>query len=411
MIWKILKYIQVGLLSIRENLARTALTMLGIVIGVGSVILMTSLGLGAESYILGSVSSFGPDLIYISPGSPDDGFSGSITSFDRLKYRDYLALRNVDFLKDVTPFLAYDAIITTADKNEKVQVVGANKNYTTAVNYFPLKGRFIDDNDVNTAARVVVLGNKLADRLFGLSNPLGQNLKIKNTTFTVIAVMEEQGGNAFENYDDMAMIPVTAMQNYLFNVDYLMTIIARAVGPVDEAIDKTQVYIRQLHRIDNPNGELSKDDFSVVSQEQALDIFKSVSSVLTYFIVAIASISLLVGGVGIMNIMYVAVNQRTREIGLRKAVGATKADILLQFLIEAVLITFIGGLVGIIMGLLLSFLISLIVQQFLPSWNFGINWLAVILSTLVSVLIGLTFGIYPARKAAGKDPIESLRYE
>ncbi len=412
MINKIFKYGRVGWLSIKENLARTALTMLGIIIGVGSVILMTSLGLGAESYILGSVATFGPDLLYINPGSPDEGLAGSITSVDRLKYRDYLALRNVDFLKDVTPFLAYDGIITYQDKNEKIQIIGGNKNYTTAVNYFPLIGRFIDDNDVSMAAKNVVLGKKLAERLFGeSSNPVGQPVKIKNISFNVIGVMEEQGGNAFENYDDMAFIPITTMQSYLFNVDFVMTIIARATVPMEEAITLTKETVRKLHRIDNPDDIPAKDDFNVVSQEQALDIFKTVSNVLTYFIVAIASISLLVGGVGIMNIMYVAVNQRTREIGLRKAVGATGFDILLQFLIEAVLITVIGGLIGIVAGLGLAFLISLIVKNFLANWAFGVNWGAVLASSLISVLIGVVFGLYPAKKAAAKDPIESLRYE
>jgi putative ABC transport system permease protein len=411
MINKIIKFTKVGFASARENLGRTLLTMLGIIIGVGSVILMTSLGLGAESYILGSVSSFGPDLIYIQPGSPDDGFTGAIVAPDRLKYRDFLAMKNVDFLKDVTPFQAYDAIITYQNKNEKTQVLGANKNYTTAVNYFPMSGRFIDDNDVNTAARITVLGKKIAGRLFEGQNPIGEQIKIKNINFTVVGIMEEQGGNAFENYDDMIFIPITAMQSYLFNVDYIMTIAARAVGPVDEAIAKSQDFVRKLHRIDNPEGLPAKDDFNVMSQGQALDIFKTVSNVLTYFIVAIAAISLIVGGVGIMNTMYVSVNQRTREIGLRKAVGATSFDVLLQFLIEAILLTVIGGIIGIILGIFLAFLIYLGVSQLLPSWSFGVNWNAVIVSTAVSVIIGLVFGIYPAKKAASKDPIESLRYE
>lgn len=399
-------------LAINENRGRSVLTMLGIIIGVGAVVLMTSLGKGAESLILGSVSSFGSDLIYINPGSPDEGLvAGSITSVDRLKYRDYLNLKKSDYLENVTPFLVYDAILVSGDENQKAQVIGTTNGYSKALNFYPQKGRFIEDFDTASSARIVVLGYKLADRLYGDKDPIGEDLKIKGLNFRIVGLMEEQGGNAFESYDDMAFIPVTTMQTYLFGVDYVQTIMAQAKGNIDQAVIQTREAVRRLHNIDNPNDELSKDDFNIITQEQAVGIFTSVSSVLTLFITLIASISLVVGGIGIMNIMYVSVNQRTREIGLRKAVGATSRDILLQFLLEAVVLTMIGGVLGVLGGVGFSFLLSKIIVRFQSTWQFQVNYEALAIALVVSILIGIVFGLYPARRAAGKNPIEALRYE
>jgi putative ABC transport system permease protein len=408
----LLKYIRLSWVAIKENRGRSFLTMLGIIIGVGAVVLMTSLGRGAESLILGSVSSLGSNLIYIIPGSPDEGLSAAITAIDRIKYRDYLYLKKVDFLENVTPFLVQDSVLVYGEQNEKAQVHGTNNGYTKLMNFYPEQGRFIEDFDISGASRVIVLGYKLSDRLFGDQNPLDKEIKIKGLTFRVIGIMEPQGGNAFESWDDMAFMPVTAMQTYLFGVDYVQNIMAGATGgKVDDAIVQTREVLRRLHNIDNPEEDPAKDDFTIMSQAQALGIFTSVSSVLTLFIVMIASISLLVGGIGIMNIMYVSVNQRTREIGLRKAVGATRLDVLLQFLVEASSLTLIGGLLGVAAGLGMSFLFSLVIVRFQPSWQFLINEQALVISLLVSILIGVVFGIYPARKASLLDPIEALRYE
>lgn len=408
---RIIKYFRIAWTAVAENKARSLLTMLGIIIGVGAVVLITSLGRGAESLILGSVSSFGTNLLYIQPGSPQEGLTGSIITPDRIKYRDYLNLKKVDFLENVTPFLVYDAILVVADQNEKAQVVGTTKGYSKAMNFYPQEGRFIEDFDVSSSARVTVLGYKLADKLFGDQDPVGQDVKIKGLSYRIVGVMESQGGNSFESFDDMMFIPVTTMQTYLFGVDYVQTIMANAVGNIDDAVIQTRETMRRLHNIDNPEGDLAKDDFTIMSQEQALGIFTSVSSVLTLFIALIASISLLVGGIGIMNIMFVSVNQRTREIGLRKAVGATGADILLQFLIEAVLLTMVGGVMGVLSGLGISYLLSLIIVRFQPTWQFLVNQPALLIALGMAVLVGIVFGIYPARRAANLDPIEALRYE
>lgn len=409
---RIFKYFKVAWIAINENRGRALLTMLGIIIGVAAVVLMTSLGRGAESLILGSVSSFGSNLLYINSGSPAEGLTGAIISVDRVKYRDYLNLRKVDFLENVTPFLTYDAIAVAGEENEKTQVVGTTRGYSQALNFYTQKGRFIEDFDVSSSARIAVLGYKLSDKLFGDQDPIGQDIKIKGLNFRIVGIMEEQGGNAFENYDDMMFIPVTTLQTYLFGVDYLHTIMAQSKGgDITEAIVQTRDVMRRLHNIDNPENDPAKDDFQIMSQDQAVGIFTSVSSVLTLFIVMIASISLLVGGIGIMNIMFVSVNQRTREIGLRKAVGATRADILLQFLIEAVMLTFIGGLLGVLAGVGISFLLSQIIVRFQSTWQFLINEQALLIALLVSVLVGIVFGLYPARKASRLNPIEALRYE
>lgn len=408
---RLLKYWKIAWIAIKENRGRSFLTMLGIIIGVGAVVLMTSLGKGAESLILGSVSDLGSDLVYVIPGSPEQGITGSIISIDRIKYRDYLQLKKVDFLKNVTPFLSSDLILVAGESNEKATVNGTSREYTSSMNFYPERGRFIEEFDMTNASKVIVVGYVLGERLFGDQDPVGQNVKISGHTFKVIGVMEKQGGNPFENWDDMAFIPVTTMSTYLFGVDYVHNIMANAQGKMDDVMAQTRDVIRRLHNIDNPENDLAKDDFMVMSQEQALGIFSSVSDVLTLFIVLIASISLVVGGVGIMNIMYVSVNQRTQEIGLRKAVGANRADILLQFLVEAAMLTFIGGIIGVLVGVGTSYLLSLIIIRFQSGWKFLVNEQALVISLLVSVVIGIVFGLYPARKASRLDPIEALRYE
>jgi putative ABC transport system permease protein len=408
---KILKYIKLSFVSIAENKGRSFLTMLGIIIGIGAVILMTSLGKGAEAYILGSVSSFGSNLIYVQPGSPDQGITGAIVSPDRIKYKDYLNLSKAKFLENVTPVQAYDAVLSYGDISEFSYVIGTTRGYALLLGFYAEKGRFLDEVDVNGASRVIVLGYKKAEELFGATDPIGENVKIKGQNWRVIGVMAPQGGNAFEDYDTMVFVPITAMQTYLFGVDFVQALMAGAVGEVQDVIEQTTEYMRTLHNINNPENDPSKDDFMVMSQDQVLGIFNDVSTILTLFIVAIASISIVVGGIGIMNIMFVSVNQRTREIGLRKAVGASNSDILLQFLIEAVVITFLGGLIGVIWGVGTSYLISLLVRIFENKWQFMINVEAVIISALVSVAVGLIFGIYPARKASLQNSIDALRYE
>ena len=409
---KILKIIWLSLLNIWESRSRTFLTMLGIIIGVAAIVMITALGKGAENYILGTLATFGSDLVYIRPGSPDQGLLvGMHYTPDRIKYRDYEGLKHIDFIENVTPILVSDAIVSAGNINEKRQVVGTTKGYSTSFDTYPQIGRFIEDNDVDASIKVVVLGVGVASSLFGDNEAIGQKIKIQNQNYTVIGVLEKQGGNPFGNSDDNIFIPVSTMQNFLLNVDYVNGIVVSAIGNVNETIIKLRDVMRHLHNINNPEDNLSKDDFNILSQDQAIGIINQVSNVLTLFIAAIASISLVVGGIGIMNIMFVAVHHRTREIGLRKAVGATNYDIFLQFLVEAIIITFLGGTIGIIGGISLDFLMTVIIQFFIKDWTYLLNIPAMAIALAFSILVGIIFGIWPAMKAGRKDPIEALRYE
>jgi putative ABC transport system permease protein len=408
---RILKFIKVSFSSLLENKSRSFLTMLGIIIGIGSVILMVSVGKGAESLILSSIQSFGNKSIFVHPGGGNQAASSHMTSVDKVKYKDYLAMRNLDYIEDVTPMLVYSTVVSYQSESQKVAVVGTNENYVKSINSDVLRGRFLSLEDQVNSARVAVIGYKNADKLFGDQDPIGKNVKIGGKNFQVIGLMEVQGTRFFQDFDERVLVPISTMRNELYGVDYVMAIMANAKGNIQDAIDDLTVFIRKRHAINNPENDPQKDDFMVVSQMDAADIFKQVSGVLTMFLVAIAAISLLVGGIGIMNIMLVAVSERTREIGLRKAVGATNSDIMLQFLIESAVITFIAGALGVLGGILSSWLISIVLVRFQPDWRFIVTTDSVLVAFGVSVMIGLLFGIYPARSASKLDPIECLRSE
>jgi putative ABC transport system permease protein len=408
---RILKFIKVSFSSLLENKSRSFLTMLGIIIGIGSVILMVSVGKGAESLILSSIQSFGNKSIFVHPGGGNQAASSHMTSVDKVKYKDYLAMRNLDYIEDVTPMLVYSTVVSYQSESQKVAVVGTNENYVKSINSDVLRGRFLSLEDQVNSARVAVIGYKNADKLFGDQDPIGKNVKIGGKNFQVIGLMEVQGTRFFQDFDERVLVPISTMRNELYGVDYVMAIMANAKGNIQDAIDDLTVFIRKRHAINNPENDPQKDDFMVVSQMDAADIFKQVSGVLTMFLVAIAAISLLVGGIGIMNIMLVAVSERTREIGLRKAVGANNSDIMLQFLIESAVITFIAGALGVLGGILSSWLISIVLVRFQPDWRFIVTTDSVLVAFGVSVMIGLLFGIYPARSASKLDPIECLRSE
>ncbi|MCC6643335.1 ABC transporter permease [Candidatus Peregrinibacteria bacterium] len=407
---RIFKFIGVALQSLFSNKSRTLLTMLGIIIGIGSVIMMVSVGKGAEALILASVRSFGDRSIFIQPGGGEAG-PPSVTAIDKVKYKDYLAIKNLGLIEDVAPLLIYQSAVSFGSSSFSSRIVGTNENYAKAINAEVGVGRFISEDDVNNANKVAVLGLTNASDLFGDRNPLGEKIKINGYNYEVIGVMGLQGTRFFQDFDKRIMIPVTAMKSTVFGVDYLMAITGNAVGNIDETINDLTYFIRKRHAIYNPTDDPNQDDFRVVSQVDAAKTFQQVADVLTVSLVAIAAISLLVGGIGIMNIMLVAVSERTREIGLRKAVGATNSDISLQFLIEAVVLTFAAGVLGVISGIGLSWLIAIVLQNFQRDWQFVVTLDSVLVAFVVSVLIGLVFGIYPARSAARLDPIECLRTE
>ena len=398
--------------SLRRNTSRSLLTVLGIVIGIAAVILMLSIGQGAQGYVLSQVSDLGSDLIFIEPGSGDTS-SGPPSPFTE----QTLTLNDVEELRRQGPFAYVSASmvtttsVTVAENSTFTSIAGADEH---ELEMFPADvtlGRFIEKDDVDSHARVAVLGYQIAKDLLGDQDPVGSRITVKNLSVRVIGVMEEQGTRFFTNLDSQIYLPVTTTQKELMGVDTISYISARTIGNIDDAKDEARAILRDTHNLDNPGQDLVKDDFMVSSQSDAVQIVGAVGFALTLLLASIAAISLLVGGIGIMNIMLVSVTERTREIGLRKAIGGTEGDIMSQFLLEAILLTIIGSFMGIVLGIASSLLAFLMISKFVDGWVFIIPPVAVVVSVLVATVVGIAFGYYPARRAARLDPIEALRYE
>ena len=403
-----------SLTGLTTNRSRSALTILGIVIGITAIMLVISLGGGAQALILGQVQGLGTNTIAIIPGREPTGPSDvSALYSDSLKIKDVLALQNkanVPDLKFVMPTVFGAGTASYDASTYQVSVFGATERLAEIFDLTPNRGDFFTTDDVLSRTDVVVIGSKVVEHLFGSDNPIGQKIKIKNRNFKVIGTLSPTGGGSLFNFDSMTLIPYTTAQDYLLGIKYFNRIITQTQNDsqVPSASLDIERTLRDSHNITDP----TKDDFTVQTQQDLANRLGTITSALTWFLVAVASIALFVGGVGIMNIMLVSVTERTREIGLRKALGATDKDILSQFLLEAVLLTAIGGLIGIILGALLSFIIAIGLSKGLGvNWQFIFPWNGAILGLGVSALIGLVFGGYPAKQAAKKSPIEALRYE
>ncbi|MBU0530889.1 MAG: ABC transporter permease [Candidatus Uhrbacteria bacterium] len=410
---KIRDQMKLSLQSLLRNKGRSVLTMLGIVIGIGAVMLMLSIGKGAEGLILSEVAELGSDLVYVEPGSGDieTHTTAQVFAEKTLTYDDVKEIRKHGGFTSVAGILQSGYFVEKGSEEKYAQVVGITPEY---IDIFPSDlsaGRYIEESDIDSNAKVVVLGSKIKDDLFGDQDPIGQKVKIKNVRFRVVGVHVTEGTRFFMNLDEQVYVPITSMQSSLMGVDYITYLAARTPLPLDYAKEEMRLILRDTHNIDNPEGDLTKDDFFVSTQEDAVAIIGTVSGVLTLLLSAIAAISLVVGGIGIMNIMLVSVTERTREIGLRKAVGATRGNIMRQFLTEAVLLTLFGGILGIVFGAAGSYLAAIIIRQFQSDWVFVFAYDAMIYATFVAVAVGLVFGIYPARRAAKLNPIEALRYE
>ena len=398
--------------SIRRNTSRSLLTVLGIVIGIAAVILMLSIGQGAQGYVLSQVADLGSDQIFVESGSGDTT-SGPPSPF----VAQTLTLDDVKELRRRGPFSFVSATVLSTgsvqaeEESIFVDLAGVDEHQLSVFPAEVIAGRFLDESDVSAYANVAVLGYDLAENIFGEQDPIGARVKIKGKGYRVIGVMEPQGSKFFSNLDNRVYLPVTTMQREILGDTHVNFIAMRATGDLDDAKEEARWILRDTHNIDNPNGELAKDDFAISSQQDAVDIIGSVGFALTLLLAAIAAISLVVGGIGIMNIMLVSVTERTREIGLRKAIGATEQDILNQFLAEAVILTIGGGLLGVFVGIASSVLIGLVLMHVVDGWALSIPPSAVFLAFAVSSVVGLVFGIYPAKRAAKLDPIEALRYE
>jgi len=403
-----------SLTGLRTNRSRSILTILGIVIGITAIMLVVSLGAGAQNLILGEVQGLGTNTITIIPGQVSTSPSNvSALYSDSLKPADVTALMNkanVPGLQSLMPVVLGSGTASYSSNTYQVTIFGATDLIASIFNLVPSEGVFFDQSDVDSMSSVVVIGADVANYLFLNQDPLNQYINIKGHNFRVGAVLPKSGGGSIFNFDSMVIMPYTTAMTYVTGQKYYNRIITQATSdaivPVTAA--NIKLTLEESHNITDP----TKDDFTVETQQSLANTLGTITSALTWFLVAVASIALFVGGVGIMNIMLVSVTERTREIGLRKALGAKDRDILSQFLLEAVLLTVIGGVVGIILGSVLAYLIALILSHFLAiNWQFVFPWSGAILGITVSAVIGLVFGGYPARQASKKSPIEALRYE
>ena len=408
-----LEYFNTSLVGLKTNKSRSALTILGIVIGIASIILIMSLGQGAQKLILAQVQGLGSKSVIVVPGKVTTSGPPSSVGADSLKQRDVDELNkkyNVPYANAVIPLIFGSDIASVDQQNVTVSIYGSSEKIPEIFDADPVEGIFFSEDDVKGSASVVVIGSKVNDKLFPSGGGLGRRIKIKDHSFKVIAILPSKSASSVINFDDGVIVPYTTSQNYLFGIKYFNRILidvdteANILQTVQDVTDT----VRRTHNITDP----AKDDFSIVNQKDLADKLGVITSALTYFLAAVAAISLLVGGIGIMNIMLVSVTERTREIGLRKAVGATTRNILTQFLFESVMLTMLGGIIGVFIGTLLSFLVSLILSKVIGlGWQFVFPLGGAILGIGVSTAIGLTFGIYPASQAAKKSPIEALRYE
>ncbi|MES2087999.1 MAG: ABC transporter permease [Patescibacteria group bacterium] len=400
--------------GLKTNKTRSFLTIFGIVIGITSIILVMSLGAGAQNFILSQVQGLGTKTVAVIPGREPKGPSDSAQLFsDSLKEKDLIELnkkQNVPNLSKVMPVVFGGETGLYESNTYRLTVFGGTELMSSIFDLEPEEGQFFTEDDVKARANVVVIGSKVKEELFGSSEAVGQKIRIKNLNLRVIGVLPKKGQVSFFNFDEIAMIPYTTAQEYIFGIKYFHRLIVEADSEknIDNVAEDVRITLRNSHGITDPE----KDDFFVQTQADLASRLGSITTALTLFLVAMASISLFVGGVGIMNIMLVSVTERTKEIGLRKSIGATNKDILTQFLIEATVLTVLGGFIGILIGTGLSFIIAQLLTKFAAiDWSFSFPWLGALLGLGVSATIGLVFGIYPAKKAAEKSPMEALRYE
>ncbi|EKD68164.1 MAG: hypothetical protein ACD_48C00046G0002 [uncultured bacterium] len=395
--------------TLKLNKMRTFLAILGIVIGIGSVIALLSLGQATQAMISSQIESLGSNLLTVNPGSTRQGnVAGGAGSKTTLTLDDAAAISGstqITTIAKVSPELSRRTQVTTGGSNTNTQIVGVTADYLDVHKIGIATGNFITDRDVTQMTKVAVIGPQVATDLFGVgSTPVGQTIRISGKTFTIIGITESKGGTGFMNQDDIIFVPLTTAQKQLFGVTYLSSIALEAKNAdlMTSAQDEVGYFLLTRHKISDP----AQADFSIFSQADILNTATSATGTFTALLSGIAAISLLVGGIGIMNIMLVTVTERTREIGLRKALGAKKKVIVTQFLIESIILTFTGGVIGILFGLITSYIISKLINA-----PFIISPSSMLLAFAVSAGIGILFGWYPAKKASDLQPIEALRYE
>ena len=392
--------------SLIANKMRSILTMLGIIIGVAAVIALVSIGNGVKQDIQNSISSLGSNLLMVMPGAPrTPGVRPSQGSMKSLKVSDYQAISKLDGVKAASPYTANSYVTIYQSKNWTTTVSGVSSNFQDVNNWTMAEGRFISSKNVENRERVAVVGQTVVKNLFAGEDPVGKEIRVKNIPFRVIGVLNSKGNGTMGNdQDDVIFIPYTTAMERVEGVDYLRMVYV--VASDDNGIDRLQSDIENLLRVRHSIKDTNLYDFNIQNMKSIMETMEQTTGTLTLFLGAVAAISLVVGGIGIMNIMLVSVTERTREIGIRKALGATYFVIVTQFLIEAVVISLMGGLIGIALGIGASKLIGLA-----SGMSTVISVPTIVLSFAFSMAIGLVFGIYPARKAAKLNPIDALHYE
>jgi len=399
--------IKIALNALKRNKFRAFLTMLGIIIGVASVIVMLAIGQGSKKSIQDTMSSMGTNLIFAMPGAEQKGgVRMGNSDAQSMKLTDVEAIeKNCPAISDVSPEVRSSGQAVLGNQNWPTSIYGVNNKYFNIKKYTLGRGRTFTETEIQTYAKVCLVGQTVVENLFGKADPIGQSIRFKNIPLLIIGILGEKGENGMgQDQDDLVMAPYTTVQKRILAITHIQSIAASAASESqnEAAIEQMTESLRHSHKL--KTGDVN--DFQVRSQSEMVQMFSSISNIMTILLGAISGISLLVGGIGIMNIMYVSVTERTREIGLRLSVGGRGNDILLQFLIESILLSVFGGVIGISLGVIATQIMASIMN-----WPVVITTLSVVMSFLVCSAIGIFFGWYPARKAASLNPIDALRYE